>query len=238
MPRITASQLQAFRRIKDKFSMPRLPSRNAWRDKSDDDVWIRIVSQVVVVGNAAPAEKLWTPPIQKRIGWMNVTKLSEAKAKKEIWSVLREIGTRYCGQDPDSCRKTAALMRNLKFLREYPEGPKGFLKDVARLDGTDLDKVKFVIDHLSFIKNKGARDFLMSGFGVVRDCIAFDSRILGVTRQIGIQIPDGVQADVALFEELERLLIDQVCRPLGITGAELDQLLFRNYKAIVHMLES
>jgi hypothetical protein len=72
---------------------------------------------------------------------------------------------------------------------------------------------------------------------VVRDCIAFDSRILDVIRQIGIQIPDRVQANEALYEEFERLLINQVCRPLGITGAELDQLLFINYNEIMHMLE-
>jgi hypothetical protein len=97
-------------------------------------------------------------------------------------------------------------------------------------------KVKFVMPHLSFIKNKGARDLLMTGFGVVRDCIAFDSRILNVIRQIGVQIPDGVPDDEALYEEFERLLIDQVCRLLRITGAQLDQLLFRNYDEIMHML--
>jgi hypothetical protein len=66
-PRITASQLESFRRIKDKFSIQSLPSQDAWRDASDDDVCIRVVSQVVVVGNAGPAAKLWTPPIRKRI---------------------------------------------------------------------------------------------------------------------------------------------------------------------------
>src|ERR1700693_2743906 len=122
MPRITASQRQAFQRITQHFSIPVLPSRNAWRDASNDDIWIRVVSQVVVVGNAAPAEQLWTQPIRKRIGWRHLTKLSETKAEKEIWSVLREIGTRYCGKHSRSCRKTAALMRNLKYLREYAGG--------------------------------------------------------------------------------------------------------------------
>jgi hypothetical protein len=237
MPRITASQRQAFQRIKQHFSIPVLPSKDAWQDASNDDVWIRVVSQVVVVGNASPADKLWSQPIRKRIGWRSLTALSEAKAKKAIWSVLRDIGTRYCGKQSGSCRKTAALMRNLECLREFPNGPKGFLKEVATLNGSSLGKIKFVAKHLSYIKHKGARDFLTTGFGLIQDRIAFDTRILGVIRQIGVQIPDGVQADAALYEEFEQLLINEVCKPLGISGAQLDQLLFVNYDAIMDMLK-
>ena len=234
MPRITASQLRSFRLIKEKFPIQNIPSQEAWRDASDDDVWIRVVSQVVVIGNASPAAKLWTPPIRKRIGWKNMTKLPEAEARKEIWSVLREIGTRWCGQ---KCPKADGLMRNLKFLRDYPGGPKGFLKDVATLDGSSLKKVNFVGEHLSYIKDKGARDFLTTGFGLVRDCIAFDTRIRGVIREIGVQIPESVKADSAQYENYERLLINEVCRPLHITGAQLDQLLFNNSKEIINMLK-
>lgn len=195
------------------------------------------MSQVVVVGNAGPAEKLRSQPIRKRIGWKKLTALSEAKAKKAIWSVLRDIGTRYSGKRSRSCRKTAALMRNLKCLREFQGGPKGFLKEVATLNGSSLNKIQFVAKHLSYIKHKGARDFLTSGFGLIQDRIAFDIRILGIIRQIGVQIPDGVQADATLYEKFERLLIDEVCKPLGISGAQLDQLLFRNYDEIMDMLQ-
>jgi len=58
--------------------------------------------------------------------------------------------------------------------------------------------------HLGFIKSKGARDFLTTGFGLVQDCIAFDTRILGVLRRIGVPIPDGVLRDEARYEELEK----------------------------------
>jgi hypothetical protein len=55
-----------------------------------------------------------------------------------------------------------------------------------------LDKVVFVARHLSYIKNKGARDLLTTGFGLAKHHIALDIRILALLRQMGIDIPGDV----------------------------------------------
>jgi hypothetical protein len=190
MLRITPRHLRTFRRIRKAFpEKPNLPGPGAWRSKSDNDIWVQVVSQVVVVGRAAPAAMLYTPQIGRRIAWSRRRRMSEADAANVIWLVLREIKARYAGKNRRSCRKTAALVRNLTFLRTCPHGPKGFLHDVATLNGTSQDKINFVSDRLSYIKNKGARDFLTTGFGLIRDHIALDARVRAVLEAVGVSVP-------------------------------------------------
>jgi hypothetical protein len=133
------------------------------------------------------------------------------------------------------CRKTGALVKNLVFLKKYAGGPKGFIRDVATLKGDSQDKIAFVSKHLSYIKNKGARDFLTTGFGLVKDHIAFDSRVIGVLRHVGVSLPSGVTVDPVVYARAEQDLIRQVCVPLNLSGAEFDQMLFLNHKDIQRM---
>jgi hypothetical protein len=232
--RITESQLKLFRQIKDNFRIPALPSPNSWRGSSNDEIWTRVMSQVVVAGKSSPAKKLWNQSIQTRIAWNKVSTLSEANARRHIWSVLNDIGARFRGKTSDSCKKTTALLHNLSYLRGFSDdggGPKEFLKHVATLKGTDLDKARFIMDHMSFIKSKGARDFLISGFGLTRNCIALDSRFQSVLERIGIVSENEFKTIVrseTRYEEFESFLINHVCRPLELNGAQFDQLIYKN----------
>src|SRR5689334_23171984 len=127
IPPITTAQLALFRRIQRAFpSGADLPRENAWHTASNDDVWIRVVSQVVVVGRADPADRLRDKRIRERIAWQRLSQMSKSDAANNIWQVLRDIGARYSGRTITSCRKTSALMRNLDYLKHYPNGPKGF----------------------------------------------------------------------------------------------------------------
>jgi hypothetical protein len=51
-------------------------------------------------------------------------------------------------------------------------------------------------------------------------------------RHVGIKIPADALKNSKRYAELERDVVIQICRPLRLTGAELDQLLFTNYKEI------
>lgn len=237
MLHITARHLRTFRRIRAAFpEKPGLPGTGAWRRKSDNDIWLQVISQIVVVGRAAPASLLYEPSIGRRIAWARVRRTSESEAAQTIWQVLREIKARYAGKNRRSCRKTAALVRNLAFLKTYPHGPKGFLRDVATLKGTSHEKIAFVADRLSYIKNKGARDFLTTGFGLIKDHIALDTRVRGVIAAVGISIPARALSDPTLYQKAERELVDRVCRPLRMSGAEFDQLLFNHSREIKTLL--
>ncbi len=226
MLRVNPAQLDTFRRIRGMYPKAKLPGRNAWRHKSDNEVWLQVMSQIVVVGRAAPAERLRERTIRSRIAWGKVRLMTQSQARKAIWTVLREIRARYAGRDPGTCRKTAALIRNLQFFKAYPGGPKAFIRDVATLKGTSQEKIDFVAQRLSYIKNKGARDFLTTGFGLVKDHIALDARVRGVLKLVGVKIPTPALSSPLLYAEVERDLVKQVCRPLGMSGAEFDQLLF------------
>jgi hypothetical protein len=119
-------------------------------------------------------------------------------------------------------------------LRDFNGGPTGLVRHITGINGRDKDRrrIAFVSDSLHFIKSKGARDLLTTSFGLLRSGIALDTRVLGALRVIGVQIPRGVPQHATRYAEFEAELLRQVCRPLRISGAELDQLLFVNYSAI------
>jgi hypothetical protein len=71
-------------------------------------------------------------------------------------------------------------------------------------------------------KLSNVHDLLTSGFGVIRDSIPFDVRVVGALRHVGINIPADALKNSKSYAELERDVVIQICRPLRLTGAELD----------------
>jgi len=216
--KITAAELDTFRRIQADYGhLIKLPSEGAWRAWSDDDIWIRVVSQVVVVGNEQPRRKLYAPSNRSRLNYDTLRSLTDEHAAERIGSVLRDIATRYVSaESPERSRKVQALVKNLRALEAFEGGPTGFINAISKLDGSER-KVKFVEKRLFYIKNKGARDFLTSGLGLITDRIALDVRVMGVVRAIVPDFPEKPTPDT--YDELENFLVQQVCTPLGVTGA-------------------
>ncbi|WP_250528412.1 hypothetical protein [Caballeronia sp. GAWG2-1] len=223
---ITDQQLNTFRRIEARYGhLVKLPSAGFWRTWSEDDIWIRVVSQVVVVGNEQPRRKLYEPANRDRLQYGVLCRLRDDQVSLKIGHVLRDIATRYVSaQAPEQSQKVRALVKNLRTLDAFEGGPIGFIDAISKLD-SGKSKVKFVEDHLAYIKSKGARDFLTSGLGLVTDCIALDSRVMGVVRAIVPGFPEKPTPDT--YDELEQFLVREICAPLQVTPAHLDQLLFR-----------
>jgi len=230
--KITSSQVAAFRNIVDEFGLPNLPPPNSWKTKSDDDVWIQAVSAVAVIGNARPADKLRTPAIRTQISWNYVREMDDGAAAWAIWKVLREVGTRYAGKQMATCGPTKSLVKNRNVLRDFRGGPRGFLHAVATLEGGSNRKIEFITERFSRIKEKGARDFLISGFGIIQNHVALDIRVKGVLKHFGIQLPPNATSDPDVYRAVEENLDMAICQPLGIKLAQLDQLLFQNYQQI------
>lgn len=237
LPTLTEEQLTKFRWILNRFDEHvRLPSPDYWKTVTSTDVWIRIVSQVVVVGKAEPAKRLKDPDIRAKLDYERLRGMSAIKAAKEIGEALLAIKTRYVSDlHPESSPKVVSLIKNLAFLKTYDDGPRGFIRDVAALK-TSEQRWKYVAKHLSYIKNKGARDFLTTGFGLATDHIALDSRVMGIVNRIVPDLPAKVQPTE--YAAIEKFLVDSVCRPLKITAAHLDQLLFLYQRRIVAGLGS
>jgi hypothetical protein len=230
--------IQGFREIKNLFlattSVP--PTRLAWNDVENAEIWLRVFCQVVEVGRANPSKKLLeSTRLQSLIAFEALSPLSSSDRKPRIHTVLREIGTRYCSASVGQCRKTKALVSNFDVLQRYPGGPKGLLRDLVEIKGPDAgrQRIERVTANLAYIKCKGARDLLTTGLRISDDYLAFDVRWKNVLQKVGVQVPKGTFANSRKYGDFEAMLMEEVAKPLCLTGKQLDQLVFRNYDAIM-----
>jgi hypothetical protein len=236
LPKFTRSHLSKFGKINEKYGhLVELKPAADLKRISEQDIWIRIVSQIVVVGRAAPAQRLKEKKIREILDFKKLSEMTPAKAVKCIGYALAMIGTRMVSKKrPEASPKVIALANNLAFLKKYG-GPKKFMRDVAK-EQTSQERLLYVENNLIYFGNKGARDFLTTGFGLVTDRIALDVRVMGVVSRIVPGFPIRVQP--ADYEKTERYLIENICVPLNIEPAHFDQLLFCFQKKIVAHLES
>lgn len=236
LPPLTEEQLDKFRWIRDRFKDETpLPSRFNPRIKNSA-IWLRVVSQVVVIGGAAQAAKLRDPSISEKLDYERICSVSDKRALKLIGEALREIGTRrVSAKNPELSPKVVHLAKNLDILKSYPGGPRGFVRKLEALDSS-VARRTYVMDCLSYFGPKGSRDFLTTGLGLATDLIALDSRVMGVVRRIVPDWPETVKKDE--YDALEDYLVREVCTPLSIPPVLLDQLLFRHSKEINAKLDS
>jgi hypothetical protein len=195
-------------------------------------LWLKVVTQVAVVGNAAAADRILASVDSRRaLRFDRLKPLSRMHRARRIHRVLRAHGVRYVTSSVGQCRKTSALAANLEFLASFPRGPKGYFRSIAGLP-TDAARIRQVVHDLKYIKEKGARD-LLATLGIVTEMIAFDVRILGILKGVGAAPPKNIHADRVAYRALQDELIQRVCKPEGITGVVLDRILFQHYDRIL-----
>lgn len=227
---LSPQQLATFGAIRDKYAGMPVPALGKWRAMSDDDIWLRVVSQVVVVGKEAPAHHLRQQDVRDRLAYARLIAMSPRAAAKAIGGVLASIGTRYVGaRDPESTSKVKALVKNLQVLKDYPRGPRGFVRHLAAMH-TSPERVAYIGRHFGFMKEKGARDFLTTGLGMASDVIALDSRVMRIATRIVPDLPPKVTT--RNYGPIEAFLIEHVCTPLGLSAVQFDQILFHRQAAI------
>ena len=97
---------------------------------------------------------------------------------------------------------------------------------------TELERIEGLRKSLQFYGNKGSRDTLIE-LRLAENCMALDVRIFGVLEGVGVKVsPDDI------FRYVEEELIRKVARPLGITGGQLDRILFKNYNELLQDLKA
>jgi len=235
MLNITNEHLAKLELIKQKYlGNTCLPEPDNWKSKSNNEIWLKVIEQVMLVGRSSPAEKFSKDlELQKKVSYEQLLKIKddENQLKKVIHEVLRAVKTRYASASIEKCRKTKALVHNFKVLSEYKDGPKGLLEEVSKFN-TDKEKIKYIMSKFKYIKSKGARDFLMD-LGLVRDAIALDWRIKNVLEKIiGIEIPKEIKNNSESYDEVEEELLLKVCKPLNLSGIEFDRMIYQNYEEI------
>lgn len=222
------------RRFMSKTHVP--PRRRSWRSLSNNEIWLRVFCQVVEVGRADRSKLLnesWE--LQQQIAYTALLRTTPTERRRRIHATLRQIKARYSSASISSCRKTAALVANFQTLRQYPGGPKGFVHAIAGIHGprAAVLRVDLVTKHLAYVKNKGARDLLTTGLRIADEYLAFDIRWQNVLHRLGVAVPKGVLNNPVRYSQLEEALMKRVAEPLGLSGKELDQLVFQNYEKIL-----
>ena len=220
------------KKYKDEIDLPKV---GKWKKMSDNDIWTAIVIQVVVVGGSAPRVKVKELLSSQENWYEHLLKLSPRKRRTEIHNILLSAGVRYVSESVGGYRKTDALVKNLALL-ESLESPKIYLKRISKISD-EAERVSAIIKDMSYIKNKGARDFLI-GVGLIENAIAFDVRVKKVLELCGIELPNNLANDKSAYKELETELIEKVCRPLEVSGSVLDRILYQKNKEIVDSLSS
>jgi hypothetical protein len=232
---ITAEHLQQFKSVIDQYQHnTRITPKDYWKDRSNNELWLWLVGQVMVVGGAASNDRFQSREDLK--GKLNYDILSQYNDDKELQSVINEVlraaGVRYASSDLKKCQKSKALVHNYKFISNYQDGFKGLLQDLARMEG-EQDRVAFLMQHLKFIKHKSARDFLMS-MGINTHTLALDIRIQNIFRHFGIEFPTQAQlSGKAIYDRTEKEIIEKICMPLNIEPATFDRILYQNYNEII-----
>jgi hypothetical protein len=232
---ITAEHIKKLKLIKKMyFRRTSVPQSNNWKNWSNNDVWLHLVSQVIVVGSSAPADKFYNnSQLRQLVSYNRLLKIKdENQLEKDINHVLRAVGARYASKSVKKCRKTQALIHNFKVLSNWKGGPKALLKRISKFKGPNESKrkTKYIMKIFEFIQSKSARDFLME-LGLISDAIALDVRVQNVLRKkVGIRIPKGLENNPKLYDETEKELLSKVCKPLKLSGVQFDRMIYQNYE--------
>jgi hypothetical protein len=200
-----------------------------WHQRTDNDLWIKVLGQIAVVGRAEPGERLQhDPKIKRQVSIQTLKKCrSDAKLQKYLHAVFVSLGVRYVGSSWRNDRKAAAGVKNFRRLTE--KGPKKFFEQIANCK-TEGEKIEALQQQLKFYGNKSARDTLIE-LRLAENCMALDTRIFGVLKKVGVKVsPDDI------YQQVERELIRKVAKPLGISGALLDRVLFQKYDQILNQM--
>jgi hypothetical protein len=200
-----------------------------WKSVDDDELWRAILSQVCVVGSSARWEQLADSGDLRLISIEKLAPMNAAQRTTAIHEVLRKHSVRYVTDDPAACKKTQALVANFEFA-QHCGGAASYLARLAAMPD-DAARVKRVRKDLEYIGHKGARDFLI-GLDLGRSLIAFDVRVLNVLEAAGVRAPVDVQSNNDSYEQLQSALLESVCSPAKVTGAQFDRILYRNYAGL------
>lgn len=231
MLQIDNEKLQKFEMMKNRFlEKTVIPKENNWKMKSNNEIWLEIVSQVMVVGNSTPHTKFMQRiDLQNDISYDSLLKLaSEEEVSKRINSVLLAVGTRYASKELSKSTKTRCLVHNFNEFKGYINGNLGFLNKLTKISNDKL-RIDYIMKNLRYLKNKGARDFLMEQ-GIVKNAIAFDIRVQNILQEMDIQLPKGFAGNPKIYATIEKELLEKVCEPLGISGVMFDRMLYQNYE--------
>jgi hypothetical protein len=202
-----------------------------WNRLTNDELWIRVLTQVVVIGRAEPGDRLRNDSETRAS--LSIRKLrtfhTDTTFQKYLHKVFVELTVRYVGRDWRTDWKAEASVHNFRVLMKEGGPKKFFEKQIASLE-TEQERIEMLRTTFKGYGNKCARDTLIE-LRLASNCMALDTRIFGVLKKVGVRVgPDDI------YKQIEKELREKVAEPLGISASLLDRILFRKYDQILERL--
>ena len=231
--KINERQLCILNNIKSKYLIRTVvPKINNWIDKDNEDIWIRLITQIIIIQKSEPGQKFEKrKDLHSEISYKNLSQLkSEYDAKFKINYALREVGTRMSSSKIEKCNKTNWIYNNLIILRDRYNNPCNFVKNLSlHISNGNEDYAIELLKGLRGIGNKSARDFLME-YGMVDNCIAIDSRIENFLYGLGVEVDKRYSSNGKVYKFIENFIINEICKKLNIKGIEFDRMIYQHNK--------
>jgi hypothetical protein len=209
------------------------PKAGRWRQRSSGQLWVDVLRQLAVAGGADGGTRLACRLKGREDKWYEELGQLQKGRESRIRSELVGAGVRFVPKQGGASAKLKAAVENFQAL-DRAGGPVAFF---SQLPHGEADRIRYVRSNLQYVKHKGARDLLI-GLGAVKNAIALDVRWKNILQGAGVAVPRNFQTSRSTYEQLEREILEKVCKPLGVTGAHLDRAFFKdeNYEQILALL--
>jgi hypothetical protein len=171
--------------------------RKPWNKLTDDELWRKVLGQVVVIGRAEPGERLQqNSKIRNEI---SVKKLNgfqrDAELQRYLHKLFVKLQVRYVGSNWKKDWKAKASVRNFRILMAAG-GPKQFFQKRIASCKTEKKKIDVLRGTLKGYGNKSARDTLIE-LRLAENCMALDARIFGVLKKVRVKVsPDDIYKQI------------------------------------------
>jgi hypothetical protein len=235
---ISKKALKTFEKIINAYeSTTIIPKKHNWKELTNNELWLTHIGQVMVVGGSISKIRFdKSEELKHLVHFISLKKItSEEKLLKTINQVLRKAKVRYASAIASKSAKSRALLHNYLFLAKHKGGFKAIMRMLDSFSGEkhELKRVQFLMENMKFMKSKSARDFLM-GLGMNTGTIAIDIRIQNIFIHVGTSFPAANKlSNPKVYDELERQIIENLCKPLNIEPLVFDRILYQNYDKIL-----
>jgi len=226
---LSASQAGRLQEVAKRFKGKLKPVK-PWNKWTDEELWRKVLGQIAVVGRAGPGERLQHDlKIREKVSIKRLNRFrTDTELQKHLHDVFVRLGVRFVGRNWRYDKKAAAAVKNFRVLMSKG-GPKQFFQEIDKC-GTESERIEQLQKSLKYYGDKGSRDTAIE-LGLAENCMALDARIYGVLKGVGVDVsPENI------FRSIESELIQKVATPLGISGGQLDRILFQNYQKILKAL--
>lgn len=115
---ITEKHLAAFQDIIDTYqNVTVFPKKDQWKEMDNNELWLWLVGQVMVVGGVAGHDRFQeSEELKVKLKYSSLVHLDDTTLKVTLNEVLCRAGVRYASSDLLKCRKSSALVHNFKFI--------------------------------------------------------------------------------------------------------------------------